>query len=134
MSPLQSLAGIDPGPLFVLSLLPYLAFLHWAARSGRFPPLALWGFRFTLVFVAVTIAAAVVAELRFGAQLADVDALHGGAESFLTVANLLVLLGFSRAGVAPPAPPEPLAGEQVLSGGEGTAVPPEDGASVFDRR
>jgi hypothetical protein len=28
-------------------------------------------------------------------QLADVDPLHGGAESFLTLSNLLVVLGFS---------------------------------------
>jgi Protein of unknown function (DUF3593) len=93
---LQPLAAIDPAPLFVLSLLPYLAFLRWAGRSGRVPPLALAGFRFTLVFVAVTIGAAVVAEQRFGRQLADVDLLHGGAEAFLTLANLLVLLGFHR--------------------------------------
>lgn len=93
---LASLASVDPGPLFVLSLLPYLAFLRWARRSDRFPPLALRGFQFTLVFVAVTIVAAVVAEQRFGQQLADVDLLHGSAESFLTVANLLVLWGFSR--------------------------------------
>ena len=30
--PLEALAGIDPAPLFVLSLLPYLAFLWWAVR------------------------------------------------------------------------------------------------------
>jgi len=97
---LESLAAIDPGPLFVISLLPYLAFLRCAGRSGRMPPLALRGFQFTLVFVAVTIAAAVVAEHRFGQQLADVDALHGGAESLLTVGNLMILLGFSGVGKA----------------------------------
>ncbi|APD48910.1 DUF3593 domain-containing protein [Synechococcus sp. CS-602] len=97
---LESLAAIDPGPLFVISLLPYLAFLRWAGRSGRMPPLALRGFQFTLVFVAVTIVAAVVAEQRFGQQLADVDALHGGAESLLTVGNLMILLGFSGVGKA----------------------------------
>ena len=61
------------------------------------------GFGLTLLFVAVTIVAAVVAENRYGQQLADVDALHGGAEAFLTLANLFVLLGFSRpAGSSPP--------------------------------
>jgi hypothetical protein len=94
---LEPLARVDPTPLFVLSLVPYLAFLWWAKRSGRFPPLALRGFQFTLVFVAVTIAAAVVAEQHFGRQLADVDPLHGGAEAFLTFGNLLILLGFGRA-------------------------------------
>lgn len=96
-STLHWLAGIDPAPLFALSLLPYLAFLWWARRADGFPPLALRGFELTLVFVAVTIAAALIAQQQFGRQLADVDPLHGGAESFLTLANLLVAAGFSLA-------------------------------------
>jgi hypothetical protein len=51
----------------------------------------------TLVFVAVTIGAAVVAQQRYGHQLADVDPLHGGAEAFLTLANLIVAAGFGLA-------------------------------------
>ena len=89
------LAGVDPSPLFVLSLIPYLAFLWWARQIKAFPRLALRGFQLTLLFVAVTIVAAVVAQLHFGKQLADVDLLHGGAESFLTLSNLFVVLGFS---------------------------------------
>jgi len=89
------LAGVDPSPLFVLSLMPYLAFLWWARQVKAFPRLALRGFELTLLFVAVTIVAAVVAQLQFGKQLADVDPLHGGAESFLTLSNLFVVLGFS---------------------------------------
>lgn len=102
LSPLPWLAGIDPSPLFVLSLLPYLAFLWWAGRIEAFPRLALRGFQFTLVFVAVTIAAAILAQLRYGELLANVDPLHGGAESLLTVANLLVVLGFSSAATTEP--------------------------------
>lgn len=93
---LQALAGIDPAPLFALSLLPYLLFLWWSWRSGRMPRLAFWGFCLTLLFVLITIAAALVAEGIYGQQLADVDPLHGGAELFLTLSNVLVLLGFSR--------------------------------------
>ena len=100
---LQALAGVDPAPLFAGSLLPYLAFLWFAWRSRRFPPQALRGFALTLLFVAITIAAALLAEGRYGRQLADVDPLHGGAEAFLTLSNLLVLLGFSRQ----PQPPAP---------------------------
>ena len=98
---LRLLAAVDPAPLFVLSLLPYLAFLYWAGKVRAFPPLALRGFQLTLLFVAVTIAAAVLAELQFGRQLADVDPLHGGAEAFLTLSNLLVALGFLRASRRP---------------------------------
>ncbi|MEB3306309.1 MAG: DUF3593 domain-containing protein [Cyanobacteriota bacterium] len=92
--PLAGLAGWDPGPLFVLSLVPYLAFLYWASRIRAFPRLALVGFQLTLLFVAVTIAASIVAKQRYGELLANVDGLHGGAEAFLTLSNLLVLMGF----------------------------------------
>jgi hypothetical protein len=92
--PFAWLAGVDPGPLFVLSLLPYLAFLFWASRVRAFPRLALTGFQLTLLFVAVTIAASIVAQQRYGELLANVDGLHGGAEAFLTLSNLLVFLGF----------------------------------------
>jgi hypothetical protein len=93
---LQGLASFDPAPLFALSLAPYLVFLWYAWRSRRLPALALLGFALTLLFVAVTIGAALLAEGQYGRQLADVDPLHGGAEAFLTLSNLLVLLGFSR--------------------------------------
>jgi hypothetical protein len=98
-SPLAGLAGLDPGPLFVLSLVPYLAFLYWASRIRGFPRLSLLGFQLTLLFVAVTIAASILAQQRYGTLLANVDGLHGGAEAFLTLSNLLVLMGFlSRQG------------------------------------
>lgn len=84
--------------LFALSLAPFLVFLWYAKRSQRFPTLAWWGFAATLVFVLVTVVAGGVAQLRFGQQLADVDPLHGGAEAFLTASNLLVALGFAKAG------------------------------------
>lgn len=93
----ERLATMDPAPFFVLSLLPYLAFLWWAGKVEAFPRLALRGFQLTLLFVAVTIAAAIVAQLRYGRLLADVDALHGGAEAFLTLSNLLVAVGFLQA-------------------------------------
>jgi hypothetical protein len=99
---LQALAGIDPGPLFVISLVPYLAFLWWARQVDAFPKLALRGFGLTLVFVAVTIGAALIAQAHFGRQLADVDPLHGGAEAFLTLSNLLVVLGFSGVALGRP--------------------------------
>ena len=96
---LRALGTVDPAPLFAASLFPYLAFLWWAWRSKRFPRLALWGFGFTLVFVLITIAAAIAAEGMYGHQLADVDPLHGGAELFLTISNVMILLGFMEKGV-----------------------------------
>ena len=84
-------------PLFALSLLPYLAFLWLARRIRGFPRLAWAGFAFTLVFVAATIAASMVAASRYGSRLADVDHLHGAAEAMLSLSNVLVLIGFQRA-------------------------------------
>ena len=55
---------LDPAPLFALSLPPYLLFLHWLRQSDALPPLALWGFRLTLLFVLVTIAAAIVTSTK----------------------------------------------------------------------
>ncbi|NJK33779.1 MAG: DUF3593 domain-containing protein [Oscillatoriales cyanobacterium SM2_2_1] len=81
--------------LFALSLIPYLLFLWYAYRSRRFPRLALVGFSFTLVFVAATIPAGIFALQHYGTNLANVDWLHGTAESLLTIANILVVLGFA---------------------------------------
>jgi hypothetical protein len=82
--------------LFGASLFPYLAFLWFLTKSGQTPKLALIGFYMTLVFVAITIPAGLYAELVLKQSLANVDWLHGGAESFLTIANILVVLGFSQ--------------------------------------
>lgn len=89
---------LSASSLFAFSLIPFLAFLWYARRSERFPPLAWWGFAATLVFVLVTVVAGGVAQLCFGQQLADVDLLHGSAEAFLTASNLLIALGFAQAG------------------------------------
>ncbi len=83
--------------LFALSLFPYLGFLWFLTRSGQTPRLALVGFYCTLVFVAVTIPAGIYAKVVYGSELANVDWLHGGAEFFLTLSNILVVLGFRQA-------------------------------------
>jgi len=83
--------------LFALSLFPYLGFLWFLTRSRQMPRLALIGFYMTLVFVGITIPAGIYARVKLGAALANVDWLHGGAEAFLTLANILVVLGFQQA-------------------------------------
>ncbi|MCU0527817.1 MAG: DUF3593 domain-containing protein [Elainella sp. Prado103] len=83
--------------LFALSLFPYIGFLWFLTRSQQTPRLALIGFYTTLVFVAVTIPAGIYAKSVYGQELANVDVLHGGAEVFLTLANVLVVLGFRQA-------------------------------------
>lgn len=88
---------ISKDTLFALSLFPYLGFLWFITRSGKMPRLALIGFYMTLVFVAVTIPAGIYAQKVYGKQLANVDWLHGSAEFFLTLSNILIVLGFREA-------------------------------------
>ncbi|HHP7243646.1 MAG TPA: DUF3593 domain-containing protein [Elainellaceae cyanobacterium] len=83
--------------LFGASLFPYLAFLWFLTRSGQTPRLALVGFYGTLLFVAVTIPAGLYAQSKYGESLANIDLLHGSAEFFLTLSNVLVALGFAQA-------------------------------------
>ena len=83
----------DPSPLFALSLFPYLIFLHYLGKRELLPTLSRRGFQLTLVFVAVTIAAAVIAERTYGAELVAIDPLHGGAEAFLTLSNAVIVAG-----------------------------------------
>jgi len=83
--------------LFAISLFPYLGFLWFLTQSGQAPKLALGGFYSLLIFVAVTIPAGLYARSVYGLELANVDWLHGSAEVFLTLSNILVVLGFERA-------------------------------------
>lgn len=88
---------LDKQNLFAISLFPYLGFLFFLTRSGQTPRLALLGFYVLLVFVAVTIPAGIYAQVVYGAELADIDWLHGSAELFLSISNILVVLGFRQA-------------------------------------
>ncbi len=93
---LLALPAISKETLFGVSLFPYLGFLWFLTRSQLTPRLALIGFYALLVFVAVTIPAGIYAQVHYGESLANVDWLHGSAESFLTLSNILVVLGFRQ--------------------------------------
>jgi hypothetical protein len=88
---------MPPESLFGLSLFPYLGFLWFLSRTKQMPRLGFIGFCMTLVFVGITIPAGIYAKTVYGESLANVDFLHGGAEFFLTLANILVVLGFQQA-------------------------------------
>ena len=84
---------VDPAPLFAASLIPYLLFLYWLRKSGELPLMAQRGFQLTLLFVAVTIGAAIAALRCCSAELVEIDWLHGGAEAFLTLSNTVLVIG-----------------------------------------
>ena len=115
------------GALFGASLAPYLAFLFFLERAGL-PAGAQRGFRFLLVFVFGSIPAAIYCKVACdGAALADVDAVHGTAESLLTVTNLLIVLGLRRGlreagGGGEAAEPTPAADWALAAGGAAAAA------------
>uniref|UniRef100_A0A7S1VXE7 Uncharacterized protein n=1 Tax=Grammatophora oceanica TaxID=210454 RepID=A0A7S1VXE7_9STRA len=56
-----------------------------------------YGFQFVLMFVFFTIPSGIISKSTYGVSLANCDWLHGGAELLLTVANVLLVLGFQEA-------------------------------------
>ncbi|KAL5989197.1 hypothetical protein ACLOJK_010087 [Asimina triloba] len=83
----QSIAS----PLFAASLFPYLGFLYFITKSKTAPKLTLFGFYFLLAFVGAT------TKVHYGTSLSNVDWLHGGAESLLTLTNLFIVMGLREA-------------------------------------
>jgi hypothetical protein len=93
------------GAFFQASLIPYLLFLYFLAyRGNRISSLGNFGFQFVLLFVLMTIISGIVGKASYGLSLADIDWMHGTSESLLTVANILIVLGFNEA-MANPEPP-----------------------------
>ncbi|XP_022721187.1 uncharacterized protein LOC111278792 isoform X2 [Durio zibethinus] len=83
--------------LFAVSLFPYIGFLYFITKSKSAPKLTLFGFYFLLAFVGATVPAGIYAKVKFGTSLSNVDWLHGGAESLLTLTNLFIVLGLRQA-------------------------------------
>ncbi|EFJ45959.1 hypothetical protein VOLCADRAFT_121129 [Volvox carteri f. nagariensis] len=94
-APSVDAASLAP-QLFAMSLFPYLCFLFFLTKSGKTPSLTLFGFYFLLVFVGATIPAGIYAKSHYGTSLANVDWLHGAAESLLTITNLFIVLGLRQ--------------------------------------
>ena len=86
------------GPFFGASLFPYLAFLYFLDREENNTPKGVTvGFATCLLFVFLTIPAAIAAKVLYGVSLADSDWLHGSAESLLTITNLVTVVAFRQA-------------------------------------
>jgi len=89
----QNLAGI----FFQSSLLPYLAYLYFIGfRENKIPALSNFGLQFILFFVVSTIPSGIISKSTYGVTLANCDWLHGSAEFLLTVANVMLVLGFKE--------------------------------------
>ena len=78
-------------------MVPYLGFLYFLQKpESECPSGALFGFKFLLAFVFGTIPFAIYAKVEYDEILANVDVLHGVAESLLTMTNVFVVLGFRQ--------------------------------------
>jgi hypothetical protein len=90
-------ASDSASSFFAISLFPYLAMLFFLSRKEtKTPSTAFKGFCFLLAFVAATIPAGIYAKYEYHEILANVDWLHGLAESLLTVTNILIITGFRQ--------------------------------------
>eukprot|EP00884_Botryococcus_braunii_P023586 jgi/Botrbrau1/9911/Bobra.0012s0012.1 len=83
--------------LFASSIVPYAGFLYHLHRSKVAQKTMLIGWYYLLVFVAATIPAGIYAKVHYHTILANVDWLHGLAESNLTITNLLIVIGLRQA-------------------------------------
>ena len=91
----SSTAEALAGPFFGASLFPYLAFLYFLnVEENQTPKGVTVGFACCLLFVFLSIPAAIAAKVLYGVSLADSDWLHGSAESMLTVTNLITCVAF----------------------------------------
>ena len=94
----SSTAEAIAGPFFGSSLFPYLAFLYFLnVEENKTPKGVTVGFACCLLFVFLSIPAAIAAKVLYGVSLADSDWLHGSAESMLTVTNLITCVAFRQA-------------------------------------
>lgn len=110
----QTSAETLAGPFFGASLFPYLGFLFFLQVPQNDTPKGVTvGFATCLLFVFLTIPAAIGAKVWYGSSLADCDWLHGSAESLLTITNLVTVLAFRQA----------LSYEQAKLRGEDVDVP-----------
>ena len=120
------------GPLFGVSLFPYLAFLYFIRQPvNGLSDTAKSGFTFLLVFVFSTIITAIVSTKTFGLTLADVDWLHGDAEQLLTLTNVINVVGLKTTldayaaappGEAPKAPEAALPVTKICVGAAAAAI------------
>ena len=91
---LEKLASIDNTALFASSIFPYAIFLFYLYKIKSFNKVVKIGFSLTVLFVFITIIVSIFTLNYYDKTLVEVDFLHGLAESFLTLSDFVILLGF----------------------------------------
>ena len=93
---IEKLASIDNTALFAASIFPYAIFLFYLYKIKSFNKLVKTGYSLTVLFVFITIVVSIYTLNYFDKTLVEVDFLHGLAESFLTLSDFVILLGFIK--------------------------------------
>ena len=91
---LDKLSVIDNNYIFVISIIPYSIFLFYLYKNPNISKTIKIGFSLTLLFVLVTIIFSLISLTVYDKSLVEIDTFHGLAEAFLTLADLIILLGF----------------------------------------
>ena len=90
------LASIDNTALFAASIFPYAIFLFYLFKIDSLNRLVKTGYSLTVLFVLITIVVSIYTLNYYDKTLVEVDFMHGLAESFLTLSDFVILLGFIK--------------------------------------
>ena len=93
---IEKLASIDNTALFAASIFPYAIFLFFLYKIKSVNNLVKTGYTLTVLFVFITIVVSIYTLNYYDKTLVEVDFLHGLAESFLTLSDFVILLGFIK--------------------------------------
>tara|TARA_B100001248_G_scaffold22788_1_gene15133 strand:+ start:294 stop:629 length:336 start_codon:yes stop_codon:yes gene_type:complete len=93
---IEKLGTIDNTLLFAVSIIPYSVFLFYLYKIKSVNNFVKTGFSLTVLFVFITILVSIYTLNFYNKNLVEVDFLHGFAESFLTLSDLVILFGFIR--------------------------------------
>ena len=93
---IEKLASIDNTALFAASIFPYLIFLFYLYKIKSLNQFVKAGYSLTVLFVFITIVVSIFTLNYYNKTLVEVDFLHGLAESFLTLSDFVILIGFIK--------------------------------------
>jgi len=93
---IEKLGSIDNTSLFAVSIVPYAIFLFYLYKINTVNKFVKTGFSLTVLFVIITILVSIFTLNYYGKTLVEVDFFHGFAESFLTLSDFVILLGFIK--------------------------------------
>jgi len=93
---IEKLGSTDYTFLFALSIIPYAIFLFYLYKIKSVNNIVKTGFSLTVLFVLITILVSIFTLNYYDKTLVEVDFLHGFAESFLTLSDFVILLGFIK--------------------------------------